>query len=237
LQQFDFIKAVFEFVILVFSLCVHECAHAWMASRLGDQTARLEGRITLNPMYHVDPIGTLLFPGLMIFGPLIGFGMFGGMLVGWAKPTPVITRNFRKIVRDDNLTTLAGPASNLLLVAAAFFVLLVDARVVPNGHSVVLSSFIAALERVEGFTPQPVALLCALTILINLMLCVFNLLPIPPLDGSRLMRNILPYNAVQVYDRIPFWVSYLLMIFVGGMIIHAFVSPAINLVLRGLMHQ
>jgi Zn-dependent protease len=236
LQQFDFIRAVFEFVILIFSLCVHECAHAWMASRLGDQTARLEGRITLNPMYHVDPIGTLLFPGLMIFGPLFGLSMFGGMLVGWAKPTPVITRNFRKIVRDDNLTTLAGPASNLLLVAVAFIVLLIDARVVPNGHSVVLGSFIAALERVEGFTPQPVALLCALAILINLMLCIFNLLPIPPLDGSRLMRNILPYNAVQVYDRIPFWVSYLLMIFVGGMIIHAFVSPAINLVLWGLLH-
>jgi len=236
LQQFDFIRAVFEFVILIFSLCVHECAHAWMASRLGDQTARLEGRITLNPMYHVDPIGTLLFPGLMIFGPLFGLSMFGGMLVGWAKPTPVITRNFRKIVRDDNLTTLAGPASNLLIVAVAFIVLLIDARVVPNGHSVVLGSFIAALERVEGFTPQPVALLCALAILINLMLCIFNLLPIPPLDGSRLMRNILPYNAVQVYDRIPFWVSYLLMIFVGGMIIHAFVSPAINLVLWGLLH-
>ena len=236
MQQFDFIRAVFEFVILIFSLCVHECAHAWMASRLGDQTARLEGRITLNPMYHVDPIGTLLFPGLMIFGPLFGLSMFGGMLVGWAKPTPIITRNFRKIVRDDNLTTLAGPASNLLLVAVAFIVLLIDARVVPNGHSVVLGSFIAALERVEGFTPQPVALLCALAILINLMLCIFNLLPIPPLDGSRLMRNILPYNAVQVYDRIPFWVSYLLMIFVGGMIIHAFVSPAINLVLWGLLH-
>jgi len=172
----------------------------------------------------------------MIFGTLFGLSMFGGMLVGWAKPTPVITRNFRKIVRDDNLTTLAGPASNLLLVAVAFIVLLIDARVVPNGHSVVLGSFIAALERVEGFTPQPVALLCALAILINLMLCIFNLLPIPPLDGSRLMRNILPYNAVQVYDRIPFWVSYLLMIFVGGMIIHAFVSPAINLVLWGLLH-
>jgi Zn-dependent protease len=120
LQQPDFIKAVFEFVILIFSLCVHECAHAWMASRLGDQTARLEGRITLNPLYHVDPLGTLLFPALMIFGPLFGFSMFGGMLIGWAKPTPVITRNFRKIVRDDNLTTLAGPVSNLILVAVAF---------------------------------------------------------------------------------------------------------------------
>jgi Zn-dependent protease len=236
LQQTALIFAVFEFVILIFSLCVHECSHAWMASRLGDQTARMEGRVTLNPMVHVDPLGTLLFPAIVIFGPLIGFNMFGGMLVGWAKPTPVITRNFSKIVRDDNLTTLAGPASNLMLVLVAFIVLVIDAKVTPNGNAVVFNSFIAALEPVEGFTPQPVVLLCALTILINLMLCIFNLLPIPPLDGSRLVRNMLPYNAVQTYDRIPFWVSYLLMIFVGGMIIRAFVNPAIGMVLWGLMH-
>src|SRR5271166_1397096 len=146
LQQSDFIKAVFEFVILIFSLCVHECAHAWMASRLGDQTARLQGRITLNPMYHVDPVGTLLFPGLMIFGPFFGLSFFGGMLVGWAKPTPVITRNFRKIVRDDNLTTLAGPVSNLLLVLAALVVLAIEIHSVPNGRDVVLSSFVAVFR-------------------------------------------------------------------------------------------
>jgi len=236
LQQPDLVKAVFEFVILIFSLCVHECAHAWTASRLGDQTARLEGRVTLNPMYHVDPIGTLLFPAIVIFGPFMGFNMFGGMLVGWAKPTPVITRNFRKIVRDDNLTTLAGPLSNLLLVLIAFIILLIDVRVVPNGRAVVFNSFIAAIQPVEGFIPQPLVLLCALAILINLMLFVFNLLPIPPLDGSRLVRNMLPYNAVQTYDRIPFWVSYLLMIFVGGTIIQAFVYPVIRLVLHGLAH-
>ncbi len=236
MQQSDLVKAVFEFVILIFSLCVHECSHAWTASRLGDQTARLEGRITLNPMYHIDPIGSLLFPAIVIFGPFIGFNMFGGMLVGWAKPTPVITRNFRKIVRDDNLTTLAGPLSNLLLVLIAFIVLLIDAKVVPNGKIVVFNSFIAALEPAGPVPPQPLVLLCALTILINLMLCVFNLFPIPPLDGSRLVRNMLPYNAVQVYDRVPFWVSYLLMIFVGGTIISAFVGPAIRLVLWGLVH-
>jgi Zn-dependent protease len=236
LQQSDLVKAVFEFVILIFSLCVHECSHAWMASRLGDQTARLEGRVTLNPMVHVDPIGTLLFPAIVIFGPLYGFTFFGGMLVGWAKPTPVITRNFRKIVRDDNLTTLAGPLSNLLLVLVAFIVLVIDAKLLPNGGTVVYNSFIAALEPVEDFTPQPLVLLCALTILINLMLCIFNLLPIPPLDGSRLVRNMLPYNAVQTYDRIPFWVSYLLMIFVGGTIISAFVTPALRLILHGLAH-
>ena len=106
-----FLIAVFEFVLLIFSLSFHECAHAWMASRLGDQTARLQGRITLNPMYHVDPVGTLLLPAVMIFGPLFGSGALGGYLIGWAKPTPVITRNFRNLMRDDILTTLAGPVS------------------------------------------------------------------------------------------------------------------------------
>jgi Zn-dependent protease len=236
LQQPDLIKAVFEFVLLVFSLSVHECAHAWTASRLGDQTARMVGRVTLNPMVHVDPIGTLLFPALMIFGPLFGFGMFGGMLVGWAKPTPVNTRNLRKIVRDDNLVTLAGPLSNLLIVLVAVAIMATMAIVTPNGHQVVLASFFAALGAVTDVPPQPLVLICTLAILINLSLCVFNLLPIPPLDGSRLTRNMLPYNAVQAYDRIPLWVSYLLMIFVGGTIIRAFVVPAIGMVVWGLMH-
>jgi hypothetical protein len=107
-----------EFVLLIVSLSVHDCVHAWAASRLVDQTARLQGRVTLNPMYHVDPFGTLLFPALMIFGPLLSGGTMGGFLFGWAKPTPVITRNFKNIRRDDTLTTLAGPVSNLLLAFA-----------------------------------------------------------------------------------------------------------------------
>ena len=236
MQQSDFIKAIFEFVILIFSLCVHECAHAWMASRLGDQTARLQGRITLNPAYHVDPIGTLLFPGLMIFGPFIGLSFFGGMLVGWAKPTPVITRNFRRIVRDDNLTTLAGPASNLLLVLVAFITLLINASIVPNGRMIVLQSFFDSLGAGGLSAPQPLVLLCALIILINLSLCFFNLLPIPPLDGSRVVRNLLPYNAVQVYDRIPIWASYLFMIFVGRAVMGALLNPALSMVIWGLVH-
>jgi Zn-dependent protease len=234
LQQSDFIKAIFEFVILIFSLCVHECAHAWTASYLGDQTARLQGRVTLNPMYHVDPVGTLLFPGLVIFGPFIGLSFFSGMLVGWAKPTPVITRNFHKIVRDDNLTTLAGPASNLLIVVLSFLVLAIMSIAIPEGHNVVLSSFLGALRPGGAVMLQPLPLLCSLAILINLMLCFFNLLPIPPLDGSRLMRNILPYNAVLVYDRIPIWVSYLVMIFVGGFILRLLLGPALEMVYLAL---
>ena len=207
-----------------------------MASRLGDQTARLEGRITLNPMYHVDPIGTLLFPAIMIFGPLFGFSLFGGMLVGWAKPTPIITRNFRKIVRDENLVTLAGPASNLLLVLVAFGVLVTMAMTVPGGREMVVSSFIAALSPAGPIVPQPVVLLCTLAILINLSLFFFNLLPIPPLDGSHILRNMLPYSAVEVYDRIGGWISYLLMIFVGGTVLRMLIGPALGLVYSALIH-
>jgi Zn-dependent protease len=239
LQPSSFVIAIFEFVLLIFSLSFHECAHAWMASRLGDQTARLQGRVTLNPIYHVDPVGTLLFPAVIIFGPFIGFNFFSGLLVGWAKPTPVITRNFTKIRRDDNLTTLAGPFSNLVLAGAAFMVLAVVSLVVPNGHALVVGTFIATLRGgVLGIPTasglQAITILSSLAILINFSLFFFNLFPIPPLDGSRIVRNVLPYRAMQAYDRVPIWISYLLMIFVGGYVLMAFLRPALMLVLYGL---
>ena len=202
-----------------------------MASRLGDQTARLAGRVTLNPMYHVDPIGTLLFPAIAIFGPFLGMGMFSGMLIGWAKPTPVISRNFSKIRRDENLVTLAGPASNLLLALFAVLVLLAICHAVPNGRHIVLNTFHYALLPDVNPSLQALVLLGVAAIEINLSLFVFNLLPVPPLDGSHLLRNVLPYNAVQAYDRVPFWLSWLLMIFVGGTIMRMFLFPALGIVL------
>jgi len=214
---------------MLFSLSFHECAHAWVASRLGDQTARLQGRVTLNPMYHIDPLGTLLFPALVIFGPLLGFRL-PFMLIGWAKPTPVITRNFRNIVRDDNLVTLAGPVSNLILVLVGLIGLTVMAFVTPNGGAMVRTSFALSLGFAETAGAQPIALLFSVAILINLSLFFFNLLPIPPLDGSHVVRNMLPYNAAQSYDRIGGWVSYLLMIFVGGYVLRLLLTPALVLV-------
>ena len=234
MQSERFVIAVFEFVLLLFSLSFHECAHAWMASRLGDQTARLQGRITLNPLAHIDPVGTLLFPAMVIFGPLIGFSI-PFMLVGWAKPTPVITRNFKKIVRDDNLTTLAGPISNLILVLLALAGLTIMALAMPNGGAMVQLSFAIALRIAPATGAQPVALLFSLAILINLSLFFFNLLPIPPLDGSRVVRNMLPYNAVQQYDRIGGWISYILMIFVGGFVLSLLLTPALVLVFSFLL--
>ena len=219
MQPGNFVIAIFEFVLLIFSLSVHECAHAWMASRLGDQTARLQGRVTLNPMYHVDPFGTLLFPALMIFGPLFGGGAMSGFLFGWAKPTPVITRNFRKIVRDDTLTTLAGPVSNLVLAFLGFIglvaIILVQGNL-PPGQS--LQTNVDAL-----------GLLCELAINVNLALFFFNLLPLPPLDGSRILRHFLPYNALNLYDRMGI-LSFVLMIFIGGPIVRFLMAPTLGLV-------
>jgi len=236
LQSAAFLFAVFEFVLLIFSLSFHECAHAWTASLLGDQTARLEGRVTLNPMYHVDPIGSLLFPAIAIFGPFLNFNLFSGMLIGWAKPTPVITRNFRKIRRDDNLVTLAGPASNLLLALVALIILLVIAHAVPGGRAVVLYTFQGQLLPGVNSSVQALVLLGRAAIEINLSLFVFNLFPVPPLDGSHLLRNVLPYNAMQTYDRIPYWLSWMLMIFVGGTIMRMFLDPALRLVFSALIH-
>jgi Zn-dependent protease len=220
LQPSSFLIAVFEFVLLLFSLSVHECAHAWMASRLGDQTARMLGRVSLNPMEHVDPIGTLLLPALMIFGPLLGFGFFGGLLFGWAKPVPIISRNFRKYKRDDMLVSLAGPASNLILAFIAFLGL-------------------AGVFLVEGHMPgtmslststQAFYLLCTIALQLNLTLCIFNLIPIPPLDGSHILRHLLPYGAMQVFDRISGPISYLLMIIVGRAVLGMVLFPLMGLV-------
>lgn len=219
MQPTSFVIAIFEFVLLIFSLSFHECAHAWMASRLGDQTARLQGRVTLNPKYHVDPFGTLLFPALMIFGPLLGGGALSGFLFGWAKPTPVITRNFRKIVRDDTLTTLAGPAANLLLAFLGFVGLAFIIKfqgVVPNLQS--------AASNMEAL-----AILCELAINVNLALFFFNLLPLPPLDGSRILRHFLPYNMLATYDRMGI-LSLILMVVLGGPIVRFLMMPTLGLV-------
>ena len=219
MQSTEFLFAVFEFIVLLFSLTVHECAHAWTASRLGDHTARSMGRVSLNPMDHIDPIGTLLIPGLAIFGPLIGIGFLGRFIFGWAKPVPVLSRNFRNYRRDNILVSMAGPASNLLLSLLAFLglaAILIAERHLPDGVN-------------PSATQQALEQLCMIGFQLNLVLCIFNLLPIPPLDGSHVLRQFLPYNAVQVYDRITGVASYLLLIFIGPAVLGVVMTPLLNL--------
>jgi Zn-dependent protease len=219
LQSTEILVAVFTFVIFLFSLSVHESAHAWVASRLGDQTARSLGRVSLNPLDHIDPVGTLLIPGLAIFGPFIGLGFLGGYIIGWAKPVPVISRNFRNYRRDDILVSVAGPASNMLLALLAF-----------AGLAAV---YLAEGKLSEGVDPsttmQALSMICNLAMRINIMLCIFNMIPIPPLDGSHVLRQFLPYNAVQVYDKITGIASYLLLIITARLLLGVLLDPVLNL--------
>jgi Zn-dependent protease len=234
MSQQAIVLKLFQFVILLFALSFHEAAHAWMASRLGDQTARMLGRVTLNPIKHIDPLGTVIIPLAMLFLP--GFGRF---LIGWAKPTPITSRNFTKIKRDEMLTTLAGPASNLLLALVCLAGLLILEGLGGQGKlSVIAAVFTANHVEVPmpGALPAmfPVALLFYIGVWLNLILAVFNLLPLPPLDGSHILRNLLPYNWVQYYDRMGMF-SLILMVLVGGPIVSLVVSPAINMVNRMLL--
>lgn len=224
MQPESIVTGVFEFVILILSITAHECAHAWTASRLGDQTARMEGRVTLNPAYHIDPLGTLLIPAVAIFGQFVGLGSIGRYLIGWGRPCPVNTRNFQKLVRDDSLVTLAGPASNLLLASVAFFSL--AALFFTQGHLHLLAG---ENVYIDGFIH-----LCDLAMQINIMLCLFNLLPIPPLDGSHILRHQLPYNWLNGYDSLGMF-SIILMIIVGGPIVGFLMNPVMGL-LYGLLN-
>lgn len=199
------VEILYQIIAFVFAICVHESAHAWTANKCGDPTARMLGRISLNPIKHVDPIGTVLVP---LIGMLSGIGF-----IGWAKPTPVDPRNLRHPVRDDILTSVAGPVSNILLGVVAVAVLFVLARVAGNAG--------------PNSIAQPIALLCGAFISVNILLAAFNLIPIPPLDGSHVVRHMLPESGQRVYDMIGY-VGILLLFFAGGPLIRAFQYPFVK---------
>jgi len=222
MSQQEIVLKIFQFVILVFALSLHEAAHAWMASRLGDQTARMLGRVTLNPVKHIDPVGTILIPLAMLF-------LSPGFLIGWARPTPVNTRNFKRIVRDDILTTLAGPGSNIAAAVICLLALVVVAKTTATGALAVKE--MAAMGGIDSNlmagSPiiSPMIILFYMGIWLNLILAAFNLIPLPPLDGSHVIRHFLPYNALRVYDSLGM-ISLIVILFFGGRIIGLIVGPA-----------
>ena len=229
MDQSHIVLAIFEFAVLLFSLSLHEAAHAWTANRLGDPTARMLGRITLNPIRHIDLFGTIILPAIMLL-------ISPGFLFGWAKPTPVTQRNFKNITRDDILTTLAGPASNVLAAVVATVVLLIISRTSKTGAGIV--HFVAASGNLSILTASgsiliPLVGLFYLAIILNLILAAFNLLPLPPLDGSHVFRHLLPYKALRVYDSIGIVGLFVIFIW-GGPLISFLISPALT-ALRGVL--
>jgi Zn-dependent protease len=171
------IDGLIMYLGLIVLLTFHEFGHAWMAWKCGDDTARLQGRVSLNPLAHIDPIGTVVLPLLMIFLSLSGSGL-GRFLVGWAKPVPVNPHNLRNPRTDDILVTLAGPWMNLLLA----IVLIALARL---GMILQSSSVVSVCQDMAH---------------LSLLLCFFNLLPIPPLDGSQVVRSLIGMSYEAYYQ-------------------------------------
>ena len=214
----------FELFVLVLSISLHDCAQAWAANRLGDPTGRLMGRMTLNPAKHFDPFGMALWPLLYIFrSPLI---------IGWGKPVPMTARNFRRPSRDEMMATLAGPAAQLLAAVVAMLVLVVLRHVSPASTVSLAIAAEVSMRSLDGLPvglPSlfPLVLFLYFCILVNLLLFVFNLLPLPFLDGGKILLNYLPYNAAQTYQRMGLYLMFAFM-FLGFGIILAIFLPLLN---------
>ncbi len=213
----DIVGIVIEVVVFLFAISVHESAHAWTASRYGDPTARMLGRVTLNPIRHIDPIGTILLPLMAL--------VYHFPMIGWAKPTPVNPLNFRKNpVMADIMTSIAGPISNLLVASAAVACLAIMSLSSQAGRQAMLSAMMG-MSSLAGESPLiPLALLLYEAMLINVLLAVFNFIPIPPLDGSHVLRHALSDSARNLYDRIGVF-GLLAFFLVGGRVIAWMMSP------------
>lgn len=199
-----------QYVVLLFSLSVHESAHAWTALKQGDTTAQSLGRISLNPLVHIDVIGTVVLPLIMIFT--------GVPLLGWAKPTPVDPRSFKDLRRGQIIVAGAGPVSNLLLALLFTAGLFVAVRVLPG-----------------PLQEQPLAQLLSIGLQLNVLLAIFNLVPLPPLDGSHVVEWALPNGMGHRYMAAigPYGGLILLALVVSGALFTV-LSPVLDVVIRFL---
>jgi Zn-dependent protease len=212
-MPFDLVGFTFQMIAFLFAISVHESAHAWTASRCGDPTARMLGRISLNPIRHIDPIGTVLLPLVAAISHI--------PVLGWAKPTPVDPRNFRNPVMDDILTSVAGPVSNFIVATAALLLLGGFSLSSQTGRAIVLGLPMGLTSDSALF---PFAKLLFELMLINVVLAVFNLIPVPPLDGSHVIRHFMSDPVRRVYDSIGIF-GLLALIYLGGGLLFHLIAP------------
>ncbi|MCK5478273.1 MAG: site-2 protease family protein [Methylococcales bacterium] len=195
LYELTFIQRIVVWVIpVIFAITVHEVAHGWVAKKYGDNTASMLGRLTLNPIKHIDILGTIIIPGLLLLSST-------GFIFGWAKPVPVNPRNFKNPKKDMAIVALAGPVANLLMAIA--WALVARLGVFINVEAVSLPLIYTGIAGIS----------------INLVLGIINLLPIPPLDGSRIVTGMLPNKLAWQYNRLERFgfIVLLILLWTGGL--------------------
>jgi Zn-dependent protease len=210
------VEVLYQMIAFLFAISVHESAHAWTASRCGDPTARMLGRVSLNPIRHIDLFGTIILP--------LVAAISGIPLRGWAKPTPVDPRNFRYPMLDDILTSVAGPVSNFIVATGALLVLGAISLTSASAHAVIMELPSGFYGAPSESALAPFAMLIYALMIINVVLAVFNLIPVPPLDGSHVLRHFLPESVRMVYDRIGFF-ALLALVYLGGGLLSGLIRP------------
>ena len=188
-------KIIIYSIPVIFAITVHEVAHGWVANKLGDRTAKIMGRLTLNPLKHIDLVGTIIVPLILL--------MAGNFLFGWAKPVPVDWRNLRRPRQDMAWVALAGPAANLLMLILW----------------TLFAKLVASFGQADPAMAQPLIFMALAGVLINIILMVLNLIPLPPLDGSRVMSALLPSHLAVKYNQLePYGMIILLLLFATGIL-------------------
>ena len=199
---------------LLFAITLHEVAHGWVAKQLGDDTAKILGRLTLNPLKHVDPIGTVLVPGFLLFA-----SGGSGIIFGWAKPVPVDWGRLRNPKRDMALVAVAGPMANFLM--AIFWAMIVKTAILLQ----------------SSFATEPLLFMGGFGVSINLILMIFNLLPVPPLDGGRVVTSILPDSLAWQFSRLePYGAFILIALLASGILrpILGYTMPVLQHLVTGI---
>jgi Zn-dependent protease len=198
---------VIQFATVLFAISIHEAAHGWMANLFGDPTAKNQGRVTLNPIAHIDLVGTIIFPLLLI--------AMGAPVFGWAKPVMVNPYNLRNPRRDHMFIAAAGPGSNILASISTIIIFIVLKR----------------LSIITLNNPGIIALILFYLIIINIFLALFNLIPIPPLDGSGILEGLLKGQALESYQKIKPYGFIILIVIIYAGFLDILARPILNFVI------